>query len=59
MVFIQRLLRSIQLNTNNMKYQVINKITNQVEDEFNTEIEAIECVDFEHSFFTHSLLVKH
>jgi|TARA_R110000737_G_scaffold300429_1_gene307338 hypothetical protein len=41
-----------------MKYKVINKVTNQIEDEFNTKIEAIECIDFEYSFFTHSVFVK-
>lgn len=39
-----------------MKYQVINDKTNKVEEEFYTQEDAMECVDFEFSFATHSII---
>ena len=39
-----------------MKYRIINDKTNKVEEEFYTEEEALDCVDFEFSFETHSLI---
>ena len=39
-----------------MKYQVINDKTNKVEEEFYTREDAVDCVDFEFSFATHSII---
>lgn len=39
-----------------MKYRIINDKTNEVEEEFYTEEEALDCLDFEFSFETHSLI---
>lgn len=39
-----------------MKYQVINDKTNKVEEEFYTQEDALDCVDFEFSFETHSII---
>jgi len=39
-----------------MRYQVINDKTNEVEAEFFTQDDAIECIDFEFSFHTHSII---
>ena len=39
-----------------MRYQVINNKTNEVEDEFYSQDDAIECIDFEFSFHTHRII---
>ena len=39
-----------------MEYQVINNKTNKVEQVFYTQEDAMECVDFDYSFATHSII---
>ena len=39
-----------------MKYRIINDKTNKVEEEFYTKEDALDFVDFEFSFETHSII---
>ena len=39
-----------------MKYQVINKETRKLEAVFYEKEDAVDCVDFEHSFETHTIV---
>jgi len=39
-----------------MKYRIINDKTNEVEEEFYTKEEALDCIEFEFSFETHSMI---